>query len=996
MSGPAAVDKPEPPPCVSLQGGVDGIDSPESARERRFERDDDDHLGPCEAGPSFFEDFSVFQCNIRGFISHRAELEGQLQLLSRAPALICLNETLLDDSVTNDQLRLGGYKLASRRDRDDGRTGGGIACFVADALAEQVVLIEHSRDHERSWHTIHSEIGPVLCGVWYRPPDPGEISSIRACEDEWRRLSGDVVATILVGDLNLHHTRWLRHSASVSVEGTTMFRFCKDAGLKQLVKRPTRDNHLLDLVIADIDASFVEILPRISDHNMVLVGFSVGIPESVVVKRGVFDYVHAKWDELQEDLRCFYWTPMDLLSVDDAERHFHNNVFAMLERHIPRRELYERKSSHPWINERCLEAIRTKNDSAGSERFALQTALCSGVLFEEFVAYTQRMRDKSLGEKRGSKRWWKISNEIMDKSASKCAIPALRSESGWLYEPSSKALFADVCSSKFVLPETEFNEFSFVWPHRVSNAFVLVRRRHVETVLSKLDIESGTGPDGLAARVLKWCSRQLSVPLAKLIRRVVSQGLWPSAWAIHWLVPLHKRKSQSDADNYRAINLTAQVSKVVERFLSPFFEPILDRTAFGVAQFAYRKAHGARDAILYYVLSWIASLNEGSKVGIYCSDVQGAFDRVDAEILMSKLASLNLNVKLLNVIRSWLRNRQGFVIVGGGKSRRMSLSNMVFQGTVWGSSLWNAFFGDCVCAIRVSGYDVVIYADDCNAFKSFPRSLSNALILSDMRECQRSLHKWGRANRVSFDAGKEDTMIVSTVGGIGGPVKLLGVEFDNRLLMTVATHKCAKKAAWKTKSLLRVRRFYNVVDLVMLFKSHVLSFIEYRTAGVHFASSSVLNELDDVQTRFLRQIELSDEAALMSFNLAPLCVRRDIGILGVIHRAAMRAGPPQLWKCFQLDGPTVLRTSARNRRHTMHLVEWPSGRNLDIMRRCALGMIRVYNLLPSELVLKRDLKEFQGGLADLIRDRVVAGDLRWRFLLSPRHPIFLYHPLVHP
>ena len=59
-------------------------------------------------------------------------------------------------------------------------------------------------------------------------------------------------------------------------------------------------------------------------------------------------------------------------------------------------------------------------------------------------------------------------------------------------------------------------------------------------------------------------------------------------------------------------------------------------------------------------------------------------------------------------------------------------------------------------------------------------------------------------------------------------------------------------------------------------------------------------------------------------------------------------------------------------------------------------MIRVYNLLPSELVLKRDLKEFQGGLADLIRDRVVAGDLRWRFLLSPRHPIFLYHPLVHP
>ncbi len=71
----------------------------------------------------------------------------------------------------------------------------------------------------------------------------------------------------------------------------------------------------------------------------------------------------------------------------------------------------------------------------------------------------------------------------------------------------------------------------------------------------------------------------------------------------------------------------------------------------------------------------------------------------------------------------------------------------------------------------------------------------------------------------------------------------------------------------------------------MLFKSHVLSYIEYRTARVHFASTNVLNELDDVQTRFVRQLDLDEVSAFMSLNLAPLCVRRDISILGVIHRA---------------------------------------------------------------------------------------------------------------
>ncbi len=79
----------------------------------------------------------------------------------------------------------------------------------------------------------------------------------------------------------------------------------------------------------------------------------------------------------------------------------------------------------------------------------------------------------------------------------------------------------------------------------------------------------------------------------------------------------------------------------------------------------------------------------------------------------------------------------------------------------------------------------------------------------------------------------------------------------------------------------------------------------------------------------------------------------------------------------------------------MQLVEWPGWHNLEIMRRSALGMIRVYNLLPPHVVSEHNLKDFQRSLTDLVRDRVVAGDSRWRVLLSPRCPIFQYHPLVH-
>ena len=131
-------------------------------------------------------------------------------------------------------------------------------------------------------------------------------------------------------------------------------------------------------------------------------------------------------------------------------------------------------------------------------------------------------------------------------------------------------------------------------------------------------------------------------------------------------------------------------------------------------------------------------------------------------------------------------------------------------------------FGDCVIAIRGCSFDVMIYAYDCNACKWYSRQVSNAMIESDIRSCQRSLHKWEQANCVVVDAGKKQIMVISIANPSGGSVKVLGIDFDSKMVMSTAAHKCATKAARKTMSLLRVRRFYSVSDLLLLYKSHGL------------------------------------------------------------------------------------------------------------------------------------------------------------------------------
>ena len=44
---------------------------------------------------------------------------------------------------------------------------------------------------------------------------------------------------------------------------------------------------------------------------------------------------------------------------------------------------------------------------------------------------------------------------------------------------------------------------------------------------------------------------------------------------------------------------------------------------------------------------------------------------------------------------------------------------------------------------------------------------------------------------------------------------------------------------------------------------------------------------------------MDEMAALLNFNLAPLATRRDIGMLGVIHRTALGKGPSQLKQHFK-------------------------------------------------------------------------------------------------
>ena len=130
--------------------------------------------------------------------------------------------------------------------------------------------------------------------------------------------------------------------------------------------------------------------------------------------------------------------------------------------------------------------------------------------------------------------------------------------------------------------------------------------------------------------------------------------------------------------------------------------------------------------------------------------------------------------------------------------------------------------------------------------------------------------------------------------------------------MAEATHECSVEAHWRLSSLLRSRRFFITRDVVLHYKSQVLSFLEYRTCAITHAADVHLHAVDSVQRRFLRNLNLSPYDALHSFNLAPLSTRRDVANLGIIYRAVIRRDLKQFCSLFKIDLVTFCSSPRRD------------------------------------------------------------------------------------
>ena len=129
-----------------------------------------------------------------------------------------------------------------------------------------------------------------------------------------------------------------------------------------------------------------------------------------------------------------------------------------------------------------------------------------------------------------------------------------------------------------------------------------------------------------------------------------------------------------------------------------------------------------------------------------------------------------------------------------------------------------------------------------------------------------------------------------------------------------------------------------------MYKRKIISFVEYRTPAVYHEASTLLAGIDAIKKRFFRECSLTEEDALLFFNLAPLATRGDIAMLGLIHRFVLGCGSRHFASMFQLAPPST------SQKDCWHLQSHRGSRHLQKQVRSTPGLTDVYNLLPARVV----------------------------------------------
>ena len=213
---------------------------------------------------------------------------------------------------------------------------------------------------------------------------------------------------------------------------------------------------------------------------------------------------------------------------------------------------------------------------------------------------------------------------------------------------------------------------------------------------------------------MKELADAICLPLSILFNKSLKEGAHKS-WIIAVITAIYKKGVRSVPGNYRPINITSVVSKIMESIVrDEIVAHMMKHNLLTNDQHGFVPGRDCITQLLLCLVEWTNMIENGVAFDVIYTDFAKAYDSVAHERLLLKLENIGIKGDLLNWIRSFLSGRTQCVNVDGAVSNWRNVLSGIPQGTVLGPILFVIFINDMPEELK---YNMCkLFADDCKLY----------------------------------------------------------------------------------------------------------------------------------------------------------------------------------------------------------------------------------------------------------------------------------------
>ncbi|CAH8868789.1 unnamed protein product [Trichobilharzia szidati] len=497
--------------------------------------------------------------------------------------------------------------------------------------------------------------------------------------------------------------------------------------------------------------------------------------------------------------------------------------------------------------------------------------------------------------------------------------------------------------------------------------------QNIASAVKTLKANGSCGTDDIPSIIYKNGGSDMIVLLLRIFTLSLVTGTYPETWKNTYILPKHKGGAKTSACNYRPINITPVISRIMEKVIKDqMSDYFLKHKLINQSQHGFLEKRSCVTCHIDFFNEVTYRRDRRELVIILYFDIRKAFDRVPHSLLVSRLCSLGIRNPLHNWIKSFLSDRNQTTKIGSMTSRPRPISSGVIQGSVLGPLLFIIYINS-ICECFSIGKPI-LYADDLKV----KYTCTNTDIGTTMNSIHEELTKmdiWCDTWRLEFNVEKCGWLYIGcpnleldlAIQGHKIPrlksVLDLGLTYSHNLSFSEHISKQVSKSRRLIGFLLR--NFYRSESRILLYTVCVRPLLDY--CSFIFSSIRIEDKLkvEGVQRYFTLKVIGTENGTNYStrceiLGLETLWLRR-LRLNLVLFYKLLNHIVYTPTNCTRFPEDT-----GYNLRHTKGTVAIEQCKTATRQKFFMIRYAQIWNKLPEEMRLASSLVSFEKALNDTL------------------------------